>query len=1206
MGKKSNSFLQHMEFHISKFVRETCHFDKSLFSSTGNVIISQLSDVHAFVYTFNKVLKNDGFAEKGKNISYLKAGLLNGMGLLDEIFHYVCRLYRRDFNPSFFSDAYAFINTELKKRTASEDPLFDLLLSFVTEFPPKAVYTKEEGAEQWLLGSDTASAVPNKILALEELLLLRLANENSAFEPFFILFNDEALRDNASYSLFWRTFKNFSAQQKAFGPENTDLISMLKKPLEFSPFSIKGQLQYVMSHWKGFLGDWLTIVLSGLDLIAEEEKQAWFAPAATVETSVYDFGNMSEEYEAFSQDKDWMPNVVLMAKSTLVWLDQLSKKYSKKISRLDQIPDEELAFLSKAGFNALWLIGIWERSRASARIKQLCGNPEAAASAYSLDSYEIAEELGGWSALEYLRSRAAHFGIRIAADMVPNHTAMDSRWLMERPDLFMQTRELPFPSYSFNGENLSHDSRVAVYLEDHYYSKQDCAVVFKRLDTLTGDVRYIYHGNDGTGLPWNDTAQLDFLNPETREAVIQEILNVAKNFKIIRLDAAMVLAKKHIQRLWYPQAGSGGAIASRSRYAMTNEEFNAKIPEEFWRELVDRCNSELPDTLLLAEAFWMMEGYFVRTLGMHRVYNSAFMNMLKREENEKYRMTIKNTLEFDPEVLKRYVNFMNNPDEDTAIAQFGSGDKYFGVCTMMVAMPGLPMFGHGQLEGFEEKYGMEYRRAYYNESPNEYLLERHKKEIFPLLRKRFIFSGVENFFLFDFWNNGLTNENVFAWSNYCAGQRSLIFYNNSYQRAFGWILISAAYAVKDANGEKQIQQKSLISALQLTNEAHYFTILHEQRSNSYFIRENTELAQNGFYAALDGFQCQVFWDIYEVRDNEKQTYKKICDQLYGTACSDINERIKELEFEELYTAIDAILTENYFANFLNFAKWTQLKSTSRLSKQSKKEIQSFIDDFSPKFEVFFKTILSFIDLLEQKNLNKVNTPTLFNQKTEDCLKDFLKMLDRFISFITDSFVPKSKLKSADKKFLDLLKKSLFTNKEDISIFAASIVLYMVQNSVTKYASVATAKNLLQGSTLDKKIASVLSKHGVEYNTAKQKLKLLSTIFTLEELLPENKTERPIHFIKECLNEDYLRSFLEVHEWKGEYWFNKERSEYLVLVSSANKILRNATIDDSRKARLYDLSYYSSVYFKLITKLEKSGYNVEKLSALLEEDRAEKL
>ncbi|WP_306700407.1 alpha-amylase family protein, partial [Treponema endosymbiont of Eucomonympha sp.] len=144
----------------------------------------------------------------------------------------------------------------------------------------------------------------------------------------------------------------------------------------------------------------------------------------------------------------------------------------------------------------------------------------------------------------------------------------------------------------------------------------------------------------------------------------------------------------------------------------------------------DRVASEVPDTLLLAEAFWMMEGYFVRTLGIHRVYNSAFMNMLKKEENQKYRETIKNTMEFDPQVMKRFVNFMNNPDEETAVAQFGTGDKYFGVCTLLVTMPGLPMVGHGQIEGFTEKYGMEYVRDYQNETPDRQLLERHEREIF--------------------------------------------------------------------------------------------------------------------------------------------------------------------------------------------------------------------------------------------------------------------------------------------------------------------------------------------------------------------------------------------------------------------------------------------------------------------------------------------
>ena len=125
----------------------------------------------------------------------------------------------------------------------------------------------------------------------------------------------------------------------------------------------------------------------------------------------------------------------------------------------------------------------------------------------------------------------------------------------------------------------------------------------------------------------------------------------------------MTLAKRHYQRLWFPEPGSGGDIPSRAEHGMTKDQFNAVFPDEFWREVVDRVAQEVPDTLLLAEAFWLMEGFFVRTLGMHRVYNSAFMNMLRDEKNQDIRLVIKNTIEFDPEILKRYVNFMNNPDE---------------------------------------------------------------------------------------------------------------------------------------------------------------------------------------------------------------------------------------------------------------------------------------------------------------------------------------------------------------------------------------------------------------------------------------------------------------------------------------------------------------------------------------------------------------
>ena len=315
--------------------------------------------------------------------------------------------------------------------------------------------------------------------------------------------------------------------------------------------------------------------------------------------------------------------------------------------------------------------------------------------------------------------------------------------------------------------------------------------------SATGETRYIYHGNDGTSFPWNDTAQLDYLNPAVREQVIQTILHVARLFPVIRFDAAMTLAKRHFHRLWFPGPGASGAIPSRAEYSMNQAEFNRHMPHEFWREVVDRVAAEVPGTLLLAEAFWLMEGYFVRTLGMHRVYNSAFMNMMRDEENAKYRSVIKNTLEFDPDIMKRYVNFMSNPDERTAIDQFGTGDKCFGVAALMATLPGLPMFGHGQIEGFTEKYGMEYQRPRYDETADPWLVERHEREIAPLLKRRWLFAESSNFLLYDFFEaSGSVDENVFAYSNRNGDERALVVYNNRYGTAHGTIDYSAAYADK--------------------------------------------------------------------------------------------------------------------------------------------------------------------------------------------------------------------------------------------------------------------------------------------------------------------------------------------------------------------------------------------------------------------------
>ena len=882
------------EFHVARAARQRYAFDEQLFGLSGNVVFADYAAARRFAQQINaqRDLVEDPSAA-------VRAGDINAMGLVDEILHYVVGLYRRERNPNAMSGALQALGERL-----TPPVLEQTLALFVSEFPNIAVHRGDVEVADWL--SDSTDGLPNREIALEELLMVWLANGNPAFAPYGELFDDRDLEDGSAYLALLRGLEGYFKTQPTFGPDNDDLITLLRRPALEATGSLNEQLRWIRDRW-GFVaeryGDRLVI---SLDVLNEEERANWMrfnvthggtADAGATDTAaLHGFEPASgsdAEVERFSVDLDWMPRVVLLAKSTYVWLDQLSRQYGRPIWRLDQIPDEELDRLARAGFTGLWLIGLWERSTASRTIKQMRGNPEAVASAYSLMDYRIAEDLGGDEAYRNLRDRAWARGVRLASDMVPNHMGIDSRWVVEHPDWFMARPDAPYPAYTYNGPNLSADPRVGIYIEDHYFDNTDAAVTFKRVDHWSGDARYIYHGNDGTSMPWNDTAQLDYLKPEVREAIIQTILHVARQFPINRFDAAMTLAKRHIARLWYPEPGSGGAIPSRAEYALRKADFDRLMPVEFWREVVDRVAAEAPDTLLLAEAFWLMEGYFVRTLGMHRVYNSAFMNMMRDEKNAEYRLVIKNTLEFDPQILKRYVNFMNNPDERTAVDQFGKGDKYFGVATVLATMPGLPMFGHGQIEGYAERYGMEYRRAYQDEAPDAELMARHEREIYPLLHQRGLFAEVDNFALYDFYTpDGAVNEDVFAFSNSRDGRRSLIVYHNRYAETSGWITTAA------------VTGSSLARGLGLAGGVDDWLVMRDSRSGLEHLRAQRELADHGLFLTLHAYETQAYTELRDIHDVDGR-YRRLAAWLNGRGVPSVDEALLELELQPLHDALRA-------------------------------------------------------------------------------------------------------------------------------------------------------------------------------------------------------------------------------------------------------------------------------------------------------------
>ena len=591
----------------------------------------------------------------------------------------------------------------------------------------------------------------------------------------------------------------------------------------------------------------------------------------------------------YGNDAPWMGEVVIQAKHLLVWLAQLSQRYGTPIRRLDEIPDEELQLFAGRGVSALWPIGIWRRSAASRAMKVNAGDPNAEGSAYAVAEYIVDEALGGDAALATLRTRAGAVSIRIVTDMVPNHVAIDGRWVSERPDLLLSSAHPPFKNYRYTGENLSGAPGIAIRIEDGYERGDDAAVAFER--RAEDSLQYIYHGNDGTNMPWKDTAQIDYLNAEAREAVIQEILSVARRSDIIRFDAAMTLAAQHIRRLWYPARGTEAAIPSRSDFSLTDREFAKRLSREFWREVVERVERELPGTMLLAEAFWLLEGYFVRGLGMHRVYNSAFMTMLRDGKNTEYRTILRDTTAYDPELLRRYVNFLTTPDEEPAAVGFGIGDRALLAATLAATLPGVPMLGHGQWEGQRERYGMEYRAPRTNDPVSTDHVERYDREITPLLRARHLFAGVADFRWFDAQSGTKSaRESAYAFSNSAGSAHTLVIALNSdaaaeltIQHASPAVAPSSSLAAIPAS---PLPPSTIAERLGVTERAGDVVELRDAITNCSLLVTTASILHNGLTMRLPAYGRVVFWGIAQHHSTPSEPWGDLAAQASGELLHD--------------------------------------------------------------------------------------------------------------------------------------------------------------------------------------------------------------------------------------------------------------------------------------------------------------------------------
>jgi hypothetical protein len=228
------------------------------------------------------------------------------------------------------------------------------------------------------------------------------------------------------------------------------------------------------------------------------------------------------------------------------------------------------------------------------------------------------------------------------------------------------------------------------------------------------------------------------------------------------------------------------------------------------------------------------------------------------------------------------------------------------------------MFSHGQIEGFTEKYGMEYQRPRYDESPDPWMVERHDREIAPLLERRWLFAESGNFRLYDFFlDMGKVDENVFAYSNRSGQERALVVYNNRYGETHGTIDFSAAYADKGAN---QLRQQRIREGLGLSDDSAVTLTWRDSLTGLNYLRRAKDLAEHGLNLVLHAYQCHVFLDWRELYSTTEQPWDRLSDQLNGRGVANLEDALVKMELQPAHDALRAQLEPGLVRLFADLAE----------------------------------------------------------------------------------------------------------------------------------------------------------------------------------------------------------------------------------------------------------------------------------------------
>jgi hypothetical protein len=545
------------------------------------------------------------------------------------------------------------------------------------------------------------------------------------------------------------------------------------------------------------------------------------------------------------------------------------------------------------------------------------------------------------------------------------------------------------------------------------------------------------------------------------------------------------------------------------------------------------------------------------------------MHMLRNEDNAGYRALIKNTLDFDPQILKRYVNFMNNPDERTAIDQFGNGDKYFGICTLMATLPGLPMYGHGQFEGFTEKYGMEYSRALLDENVDETLMRRHEYEIFPLLFRREMFAGVENFNLYDFFTDqdGI-NENVFAFTNQFMSHKSLVIYNNAYEKTSGRVTGAYQYASTKNPAEKK-PIPSILEFLELPENCQGYLRFHDLSTKMQYLRPVQEIRRDGLSFELNGFEHHVFTDFRIVQSHPCHDYDELYKAVGHAGILDLDQALERIRLSPVLTPLRSVINEE----FLSLLQTAALKPTFKLSGNLVNQIDEKINQIVQAVKWFSKSETSSGPLVEE--LSK--------------LMQFLIQLPS----LEKTFTSAGFTRVGD--FLARINQEVLKQPADWNNLASWVVISKIGKLVKSGRYAETSLAWLDEWDLAQPLLDTLRNGHISEDKISESTALLK-IATLHQGWYREYGNKPLEeILRFWFSAPDIRAFLRVNLHQGKTWYKKESFSKLIIWMETMAIMESA---EEKNANLVNLAETINALEDTTNKIrrldERSEYQVDLL------------